>query len=176
LNNLWGEFKTSVGTSRKLTPASIQQIADDRGMLTAAQSIKNNLVDRTAYADEVVVELQKISGKDEEDKTSFRKISIEDYATVSDSNSKKSSRKIAIIYAQGSIVSGEGSPGQIGGDSLARELRDLRLDKNVKAVVLRVNSPGGSALASDIIQREVRRGFNGRCSSIWRLLDFYLFQ
>jgi protease IV len=156
LNNLWGEFKTSVGTSRKLTPASIQQIADDRGMLTAAQSIKNNLVDRTAYADEVVVELQKISGKDEEDKTSFRKISIEDYATVSDSNSKKSSRKIAIIYAQGSIVSGEGSPGQIGGDSLARELRDLRLDKNVKAVVLRVNSPGGSALASDIIQREVR--------------------
>jgi protease IV len=156
LNNLWGEFKTSVGASRKLTPASIQQIADDRGMLTAAQSIKNNLVDRTAYPDEVVAELQKLSGKDEEDKTSFRKISIEDYATVVSKAATNSTRKIAVIYAQGSIVSGEGSPGQIGGDSLARELRDLRLDKNVKAVVLRVNSPGGSALASDIIQREVR--------------------
>ncbi len=156
LNNLWGEFKTSVGTSRKLTPASIQQIADDRGMLTAAQSIKNKLVDRTAYADEVVTELQKIGSKDEADKTSFRKISLEDYATVVNSETTNSSRKIAVIYAQGSIVSGEGSPGQIGGDSLARELRDLRLDKNVKAVVLRVNSPGGSALASDIIQREVR--------------------
>ncbi|WP_295618190.1 signal peptide peptidase SppA [Chamaesiphon sp. GL140_3_metabinner_50] len=156
LNNLWGEFKTSVGTSRKLTPASIQQIADDRGMLTATQSLKNNLVDRTAYPDEVIAELQKLSGKDEEDKTSFRKISIEDYATVVSKAATNSTRKIAVIYAQGSIVSGEGSPGQIGGDSMARELRELRLDKNVKAVVLRVNSPGGSALASDIIQREVR--------------------
>lgn len=156
LNNLWGEFKTSVGTSRKLTPASIQQIADDRGMLTATQSIKNKLVDRTAYADEVVAELQKIGSKDEEDKNSFRKISLEDYVTVANKETTNSIRKIAVIYAQGSIVSGEGSPGQIGGDSLARELRELRLDKNVKAVVLRVNSPGGSALASDIIQREVR--------------------
>ncbi len=156
LNNLWSEFKTTIGSSRQLTPDSIQKMADDRGMLTAAQSIKNKLVDRTAYADEVVAELQKISGKDEEDKTSFRKITIEDYASVVDKQARNSTRKIAIIYAQGSIVSGEGSPGQIGGDKLARQLRELRLDKNVKAVVLRVNSPGGSALASDIIQREVR--------------------
>lgn len=155
LNNLWGEFKTSVGSSRQLTPESIQKMADDRGMFTATQSIKNKLVDRTAYADEILIELQKISGADKEDKTSFRRIDIEDYAEVANQK-KSSSRKIGVIYAQGSIVSGEGSPGQIGGDSLARQLRELRLDKDIKAVVLRVNSPGGSALASDIIQREVR--------------------
>jgi len=155
LNNLWGEFKTSVGSSRQLTPESIQKMADERGMFTATQSIKNKLVDRTAYPDEIQTELQKISGADKEDKTSFRRIDIEDYAEVANQK-KSSSRKIGVIYAQGSIVSGEGSPGQIGGDSLARQLRELRLDKDIKAVVLRVNSPGGSALASDIIQREVR--------------------
>ncbi|WP_310414088.1 signal peptide peptidase SppA [Chamaesiphon sp. OTE_8_metabat_110] len=156
LNNLWNEFKTAIGTSRQLTPESIQKMADDRGMLTAAQSIQNKLVDRTAYLDEVLAELKKISGADEEDKTSYRKISIGDYAQTANKTSTSSSRKIAVIYAQGNIVSGEGLPGQIGGDSLARQVRELRLDKDVKAVVLRVNSPGGSALASDIIQREVR--------------------
>jgi protease IV len=156
LNNLWDDFKISIGTSRKLTPASIQKIADDRGMLTAAQSIKSKLVDRTAYPDEILAELKKMSGEDEEDKASFRKISIDDYAEVANKVEKTSSRKIAVLYAQGSIVNGEGGSGQIGGDSLARQLRELRLDKDVKAVVLRVNSPGGSALASDIIQREVR--------------------
>ncbi len=156
LNNLWGDFKTSIGTSRQLTPDAIQKIADERGLLTATQSINNKLVDRTAYSDEVLTELQKISGADEEDHTSYRKISIDDYAEVANQTLKTSSRKIATIYAQGNIVNGEGGNGQIGGDSLARQLRELRLDKDIKAVVLRVNSPGGSALASDIIQREVR--------------------
>jgi protease IV len=156
LNNLWDDFKISIGNSRQLTPASIQQIADDRGILTAAQSIKSKLVDRTAYPDEILAELKKMSGADEEDKTSFRKISMDDYAEVANKVEKSSSRKIAVLYAQGSIVNGEGGTGQIGGDSLARQVRELRLDKDVKAVVLRVNSPGGSALASDIIQREVR--------------------
>jgi protease IV len=156
LNNLWGEFKTAIGTSRQIKPDAIQKIADERGVLTASQSVTNKLVDRTAYSDEILVELQKISGVDDEDKTSFRKVSIDDYAQVVNKSSKSSSQKIATLYAQGNIVNGEGGIGQIGGDSLARQLRELREDKDVKAVVLRVNTPGGSALASDIIQREVR--------------------
>jgi protease IV len=156
LNNLWGDFKTSIGTSRQLTPDAIQKIADERGVLTANQSIKNKLVDRTAYSDEILAELKKISGADDEDNASYRKISIDDYAQVANKSNKTSSRKIATVYAQGNIVNGEGGTGQIGGDSLARQIRELRLDKDIKAVVLRVNSPGGSALASDIIQREVR--------------------
>jgi protease IV len=153
---LWGDFKTSVGTSRQLTPASIQKIADERGVLTASQALKSKLVDRTAYADEILAELKKISGADDDDRTSFRRIGIDDYAEVANRSHQNSSRKIAVLYAQGSIVSGQGGHGQIGGDSLAQQLRELRIDKDVKAVVLRVNSPGGSALASDIIQREVR--------------------
>ncbi len=156
LNNLWGDFKTAVSSNRKLTPGLIQKVADDRGMLTSRQAIENKLVDRTAYPDEVIAELQKMSGADEDDATSFRQVTVSDYADVASTALKTSSRKIAVIYAQGNIVNGEGSPGQIGGNSLARELRELRSDKDIKAVVLRVNSPGGSALASDIIQREVR--------------------
>jgi protease IV len=156
LNNLWGDFKSSVASSRKLTPDAIQKIADDRGTLTASQSIKEKLVDRTAYPDEVQTELKKISGADEADKTTFRNVTLDRYSEVTNRTAKTSSRKIAVLYAQGNIVNGEGGVGQIGGDSLARQLRELRVDKDVKAVVLRVNSPGGSALASDIIQREVR--------------------
>ncbi len=156
LNNLWGDFKSSVASSRKLTPDAIQKIADDRGTLTASQSIKEKLVDRTAYLDEVQTELKKISGADKEDVTVFRGVTLDRYSEVTNRTAKTSSRKIAVLYAQGNIVNGEGGVGQIGGDSLARQLRELRVDKDVKAVVLRVNSPGGSALASDIIQREVR--------------------
>jgi protease IV len=156
LNNLWGDFKTVVSSSRQVTPASIQQVADERGMLSSKQAIDRKLVDRTAYPDEVVVQLKKMSGTDEDDASSFRQVSISDYADVASEAKTTSHRKIAVIYAQGNIVNGQGGVGQIGGDSLARELRELRLDKDVKAVVLRVNSPGGSALASDIIQREVR--------------------
>jgi protease IV len=156
LNNLWGDFKSSVASSRQLTPDLIQKIADDRGTLTASQSIKEKLVDRTAYPDEIQTELKKISGADEEDITSFRSVTLDRYAEVTNRAPKTSNRKIAVLYAQGSIVNGEGGVGQIGGDSLARQIRELRTDEDVKAVVLRVNSPGGSALASDIIQREVR--------------------
>ncbi len=156
LDNLWGDFKSVIGKSRKIAPEAIQKIADDRGILTAAQSIKTSLIDRAVYPDEVLVELKKISAEDAKDKTSFRQIGIDDYAEIANKAQKTSSRKIAVLYAQGNIVNGEGAPGQIGGDSFARQLRELRADKNTKAVVLRVNSPGGSALASDIIQREVR--------------------
>ncbi len=156
LNNIWGDFKNVISTSRKISPEIIQKIADERGIITAAQSIENKLVDRKAYHDEVIAELKKMSAEDDENKNSFRKVSIDDYADVADDRQKSSNRKIAVLYAQGNIVNGEGGAGQIGGDSLARQLRELRENNDVKAVVLRVNSPGGSALASDIIQREVR--------------------
>jgi protease-4 len=156
LNDLWGEFKNTVGNSRKLSPEKLQTIADGRGILTAQAAVKEKLIDQTAYGDLVLEELQKISGQDQEEKDTFRKVTMSDYAAIVDRDRQTSSRKIAVVYAQGSIVNGEGTPGQIGGDRLARQLRELRLDEQVKAVVLRVNSPGGSALASDIIQREVR--------------------
>jgi protease IV len=155
LDNLWGDFKNTIGKSRRLDPVALQKVSDDRGILTANQAVTNKLVDRAVYADEVLAEIEKVGVKDEA-KNSFRQIAIEEYFTIANETKSSSTRKIAVVYAQGNIVSGEGGSGQVGGDSLARQLRTLRADKNTKAVVLRVNSPGGSALASDIIQREVR--------------------
>ncbi|BAU11010.1 signal peptide peptidase SppA, 67K type [Leptolyngbya sp. NIES-3755] len=156
LGDIWTDFLSTTGKSRNLTPKQLQAIADRSGQLEPDDAIKEKLVDRTAYTDEVIADLKKLTGEDDETK-SFRQINLSTYSRVAnDRNDSRTSRnKIAIVYAEGEIVNGQGGAGQIGGDRLARQLRELRLDEDVKAVVLRVNTPGGSATASDIIQREV---------------------
>ncbi|NEP12958.1 MAG: signal peptide peptidase SppA [Symploca sp. SIO2C1] len=153
---LWGEFLSTVGKSRELTPKQLQGIADSQGVLLATEALERGLVDQVAYFDEVVDELKELTGNSKEDK-SFQQIKLTTYADVDSPNIKKSysENKIALVYAEGSIVGGQGGSQQIGSESLSKELRKLRLDKDVKAVVLRINSPGGSATASEIIQREV---------------------
>jgi len=157
LSDLWGEFVTTVGKSRKITPGQLQAIADYQGEFTASEARTRRLVDKVAYLDEVVADLKKLTGSSEEDK-SFRQIRISTYAKVEDKDFKKrtSKNKIALVYAEGEIVNGQGSGQQVGGDRLARQLRQLRQDEDIKAVVLRINSPGGSVTASEEIQREVR--------------------
>jgi protease-4 len=128
----------------------------------SADALKNKLVDHLGYFDEVVDQLNAIAGHDDT-LESFRQITLAKYAEKINPPGDKLAQKIvkegdriALVYAEGEIVDGEGNAGQVGGDSLARELRDLRTDKDVKAIVLRVNSPGGSAVASEVIQREIR--------------------
>ncbi len=155
LGDIWTEYLETTSKSRQLTPQALQAIADRSGTVEPQEAVKDKLVDRVAYSDEMVTELKKLTGEDDPAK-SFRQISLRTYSRVAESksDSKTSKNQIAIVYAEGEIVNGQGGAGQIGGDRLARQLRDLRLDEDVKAVVLRVNSPGGSATASDIIQRE----------------------
>lgn len=157
LNDLWQEFLTTTASSRKLTPQQLQALADEKGVLSAEEAKEKGLVDRIAYVDEVRAELQKISETNSQ-KNGFKSIEINEYAdrmeeTVSKSNS---GQRVAVVYAEGEIVNGIGKVGEVGGDRFAKKLRQLRLDNNVKAVVLRVNSPGGSVIGSDIIQREVK--------------------
>ena len=159
LNDLWGDFRATVGSSRKLTPQQVQAIADNKGLLMANEAKNSRLVDKVAYFDEVVTDLKKLTGSDNDEEKSFRQISLNTYARVPDGEvgQERSSRnKIAIVYAEGEIVNGQGSLRQVGGDRIASQLRQLRQNKDVKAVILRVNSPGGSASASEIIQREVK--------------------
>lgn len=159
LNDLWGDFRATVGKSRQLTPQQIQAIADNKGLLMANEAKKNRLVDKVAYFDEVVTDLKKLTGSDNDEEKTFRKISLSTYARVPDrevGQERSSRNKIAIVYAEGEIVNGQGSLRQVGGDRIASQLRQLRQNKDVKAVILRVNSPGGSATASEIIQREVK--------------------
>jgi len=159
LNDLWGDFRATVGSSRKLTPQQIQAIADNKGLLMANEAKNSRLVDKVAYFDEVVTDLKKLTGSDNDEEKSFRQISLNTYARVPDrevGKERSSRNKIAIVYAEGEIVNGQGSLRQVGGDRIASQLRQLRQNKDVKAVILRVNSPGGSASASEIIQREVK--------------------
>ncbi|MBW4682088.1 MAG: signal peptide peptidase SppA [Microcoleus vaginatus WJT46-NPBG5] len=158
LNDFWGEFRTSVGKNRQLTPNQIQTLADTQGLFMPKEAQQRKLVDKVAYFDEVVAELKELGGTDKEDKT-FRQINLSTYAKANETRKEltnNSKNTIAIVYAEGEIVDGQGGVTEVGGDRLAKQLRQLRLDKDVKAVVLRVNSPGGSATASEVIQREVK--------------------
>ncbi len=158
LNDIWNEFLSETGSSRKLNPQQLQAFADSQGILTASEARQRGLVDKVAYFDEVIADLNRLSGNTDSEDKSFRKISLSTYANAPSKETKErdSNNKVAVIYAEGEIVDGQGGIRNIGGDRFAKQLRQLRLDKNVKAVVLRVNSPGGSAVASDVIQREVR--------------------
>ncbi|MGM3308237.1 signal peptide peptidase SppA [Anabaena sp. WFMT] len=158
LDDVWGEWRTSVGTSRKIQPQKLQAIADNQAILEANTAKTNGLIDQVAYLDQVVTDLKKLTASDKDDK-SFRQINISDYAEVSGKSmgvERNSENKIAIIYAEGEIVDGKGETGEIGGDRFAQIFNQLRQDQDVKSVVLRINSPGGSATASEIIQREIK--------------------
>ena len=157
LAGLWGNFSRAVGKSRKLTPEKLQAIADSKGILLAKEARTSGLVDKVAYFDRVVAEFKELTGNSEEDR-SFRQIPLKTYADVPLNNAqdRNSENQIALVYAEGTIVDGKGTIEQIGGDRLAQELGKLRQDQKVKAVVVRVNSPGGSATASDVILREMQ--------------------
>lgn len=160
LDDIWGEYLTTISPSRQLQPSDFQEIADGEGVLMASEALNRQVVDKLAHYDEVIADLKKLTGEPEDQEKQFRQISINSYAKMPEVKKESrgnisSSNKVAVVYATGSIVDGNGLGREIGGDRIARQLRELRLDKDVKAVVLRVNSPGGSATASEIIGREV---------------------
>ena len=151
LDDVWGEWRTSVGTSRKILPQKLQAIANSQSILEAKSNV---LVYTIAYEDQVFTDLKKLTGNSEKDKT-FTKISLGNYAEVP-GKSSNSDRKIAIVYAEGEMVNGSGDEGQVGGDNFAKIFSKIRQNDQIKAVVLRINSPGGSATAAEIMQREIK--------------------
>ncbi|QOV22596.1 signal peptide peptidase SppA [Anabaenopsis elenkinii] len=158
LDDIWQDWRTTVGSSRQITPQQLQAIADTQVLLTASEAKANGLIDQVAYLDEVVTDLKKITSSNQTERT-FPQINLRNYAQVSGQNlgvERNSPNKIAVVYAEGEIVDGRGENGQIGGDRFAIILNQIRQDDHVKAVVLRINSPGGSAIASEVIQREVQ--------------------
>ncbi len=156
LGELWGEIVNEAAQSRKLTPSKLQAIADTQGILTPDQAKANGLIDKVAYADEVLTDLHKLTGEDNDEET-FRKVNLSTYADVTESSTQSRSKgdQIALVYMDGDIVDGAGGAGQVGGDRFARLIRTLRQDDDVKAIVMRINSPGGSASASDLVAHEV---------------------
>jgi protease-4 len=166
LGDLWGTLLGDIAPSRDLTPEKIQAVIDSEGILRADVAKEQKFVDRVAYRDEIYDELKAKTGR-AGSKEPFKQVTISDYAKIAKDVVDKPAPaveapkaggrgQIAIVYAEGEIVDGEGDAGQIGGTKFSRALRRIRQDEAVKAVVLRVNSPGGSASASEVIQREIR--------------------
>ncbi|MDJ0577035.1 MAG: signal peptide peptidase SppA [Xenococcaceae cyanobacterium MO_234.B1] len=157
LRNLWQKFLSTVGTSRQLSPQNLQQIADEKGFIEAQEAENIGLIDEVAYFDRVTAQLRELTGESNTEASSVRQIDLGTYIAETDAFSKNniSQNKIAVVYAEGSIVGGKGNVKQIGSDRFAKEFRQLREDETVKGIVLRVNSPGGSATASEIILREI---------------------
>ncbi|MDR2982230.1 MAG: signal peptide peptidase SppA [Puniceicoccales bacterium] len=155
VGGIWNQVASDIAKGRKLNPKSIQEIADTKGILDAATALDLRLVDHKAYLDEVITVL-KNKGTEDRVSKSFAQVNIRDYANSLARPNSYSGTNVAIVYAEGDIVDGWDNVNSVGGDWLAAELRRIRQDENVAAVVLRVNSPGGSAFASENIQREVR--------------------
>ncbi len=156
LNSAWETIVQDIAVSRKISVDSLNAIADQLAARTPQLALNKKLVDKVVYEDEFHNGIKKAIGvKYEED---YNTVDIKDYAAnvAIAIKSKKEKNKIAIIYAQGEIRDGEGDVRTIGEGYVKQSLQDAVKDENVKAIVLRVDSPGGSALASDIIWREIQ--------------------
>jgi protease-4 len=156
LDDVWGSLLSDIGQSRGISTDSIQATVDEKGLITAEAALKSGLIDREAYRDVIVDELKRETGVTSPTE-SFRQVPIGYYArSAVVAPAQVGPGKVAIVYAEGDIVEGEGEGNDIGGAKFAREIRELREDSSVSAIVLRVNSPGGSATAAETIQRELR--------------------
>ncbi|MFC4739131.1 signal peptide peptidase SppA [Flavobacterium ponti] len=155
LQSIWETIVTDIATSRKIDVSTLNNIADNLGARTPQMALAAKMIDKIGYEDEYHDLIRKkLKVKDDEE---YNTISISDYADLADSPSTNftADNTIAVIYAQGEIQGGEGSVNVIGEGSINRSLKEAREDDDVKAIVLRVDSPGGSALTSELIWREI---------------------
>lgn len=152
LNDLYAQLLSSAALRSGKDTAALHQLADIGALQTAGDAVKYNLIDAVKYDDEVQSELITMLKMKETDKINF--ISPGKYAQAADL-SKTDGERIALIMAEGEIIDGKGKSGQVGSEDFSNIIRKARLDKSVKAIVFRVNSPGGSSLASEVILREL---------------------
>lgn len=154
IESLYDSFLADISASRKKSVEELENIADGWKMRNPEDAVNLGLVDHAGYEDEVLGDIRSRLGLEEDDKIPMMKLA--DYAKSKGSGQDYSAKdRIAVVYAEGSIVDGKASPGTIGDDQYVKWLRSIRKDDKIKAVVLRVNSPGGSALASENIWREL---------------------
>ena len=176
LDDVWATLTAAIEQSRKLPAGALQLAVDAKGLIRADEAVKLKLVDRAAYLDEILAELKTATGRQDTSQP-FKQVALKDYARLVSTSGLTAQRqsegkielgsgnrgKIAIVYAEGEIVDGTGNePGYLYGEKTSRLLRQIRQDDSISAVVLRVNSPGGSVTASEAILREVRLIHKGK--------------
>jgi len=154
VGSIWNNVIETISKSRDIPADKLNQLADNLSGNIAATALENKLVDGLIYRDALIDTLKVLSGISTE--KDLKLVSMTKYSKVPDPNKNISVKnRIAVIYASGTIVTGKGTENNIGGNYYAEVIRKERLDTSVKAIVLRVNSPGGSAIASDIMWKEV---------------------
>lgn len=152
LNSIYGVFLDDVARSRGIERNELERISDEMLVRTSEDAERFKVISRLAYFDEVQSSMREKLELDEDDDITY--INYKDYKKSIGPEGNASNR-IAVIVASGEIVSGEGDAQNIGSDKFAGEIRKARKNDRIKAIVLRINSPGGSALASDVIWREI---------------------
>jgi protease-4 len=156
--DIWREVTTTIEQARGLPPGSFEKLINENGLIDGELAVKSKLGTELVSLSQVMDRLKTQYGSDQRHHT-FRKVTVSSYLSALERNPKgqsDSGSKIAVVYAEGEIVDGEGSAADVGGERYAREIRKFRLDPSVKAIVLRVNSPGGSGFASEEIYRELK--------------------
>lgn len=152
IHSLWRHVLEGISAERKIEISDLNKIADNVDVSNAKSALSNKFVDGIKYKDEILQMLAKLSDVKSEKELEF--LSLGTYNKAPKSKMGFSKDKIALIYAEGEILSGEGDETTIGSEGLSKAIREARMDSTIKAIVLRINSPGGSALASDVIWRE----------------------
>ena len=153
LNTIWFKIVSDINASRGINIQKINELADNLSLTFDAKvALEEGFVDGLAYRDEIIARIKDLANIEKSGKINV--LTNSQYANVRP-KSKTKSDKIAVIYANGQIIDGEGDDSTIGSTTLSKAIREARENKKVKAIVMRVNSPGGSALASEVIRREV---------------------
>ncbi|NLA24504.1 MAG: signal peptide peptidase SppA [Bacteroidales bacterium] len=155
VKSLWDHLVEGIAETRDISVEELNLYADNLSVENALAAYDFKFVDSLVYRDFVLEELKEMANYGKDDDKFLISINKYSKAPVKSAVKEISKNRVAVIFAEGTIVDGKGSDGEIGGDNLAAEIRKARKDENIKAVVLRVNSPGGSGLASEIILHEM---------------------
>ena len=153
INSVWGTLVEDIAESRNLSIDSLNIYANELSAMLAEDALDKRMIDALKYEDEVEDVMREKLELDADEDIPF--VSLGDYIAAKPYTPKYSENKIEVIYAEGQIVQGPSAKGTLGSATLAEQLAEARMDEEVKAVVLRVNSPGGSALASEVMWREM---------------------
>ena len=154
VGSIWDNMISDISASRNISEKELNLIADELTTLDNQEIVNTGMIDGLIYYDEMLTLMKGKLGVEEED--DLESISLASYKDVPLKEKKEYSRdKIAVIYAMGLVVDGSAGEGYIGSERIAKAIRKARRDKSVKAIVFRVNSGGGSMIASDVIYREV---------------------
>jgi len=153
ITSIWGHLVNNISESRQISTEELNRLADDLVVFDLEKALEAGLIDGMKYRDELLEEIKSLTGTEDDKKP--EQVSMSKYSKAVIDKKEKAESSIAVVYAEGTINMGHGQTGNIGGDSFSAMMRKIRESDDYKAVVIRVNSPGGNAMASDNMWREI---------------------